>query len=280
MVAKQWMWKLEHGRRREIDELHVPLGQPVKLIMTSQDVIHSFYVPAFRVKAGRAARPLHELWFTATQVGRFHLFCAEYCGTDHARMGGDVVVMAPAEFQRWLAAHARGRSWPRAARAVPRVGCSGCHEPTADRARALARGPVRPARAPRRRQRPSVADERYLRDSMLLPESRSSPATTRSCRPSRAARGGRAHRPHRLHQVSPVPRSGRDDDAHRPRRQRRDARPRPTRAHPPAISRRLYAALVAHDARPQAHRASSTRSRSRRSSSSAAPPRRSSASSC
>ncbi len=88
VVAKQWMWKLQHRNgRREINELHVPLGQPVRLVMTSQDAIHSFFVPAFRLKQDVLPGRYTGLWFTATQLGEFHLFCAEYCGSDHSRDG-------------------------------------------------------------------------------------------------------------------------------------------------------------------------------------------------
>ena len=104
VVGKQWMWKLQHANgRREIDELHVPLGQPVRLVMSTEDVIHSFYVPAFRIKQDVVPGRTTTIWFTPTALGEFRLHCAEYCGTDHARMGGRIIVMQPAEFQRWLA---------------------------------------------------------------------------------------------------------------------------------------------------------------------------------
>jgi cytochrome c oxidase subunit 2 len=100
VLARQWMWKLEHADgRREIDELHVPAGQPVELIMTSQDVIHSFFVPAFRVKQDVLPGRYTSLWFTATRPGTFNLFCAEYCGADHSNMHGSIVVMRPADSQ-------------------------------------------------------------------------------------------------------------------------------------------------------------------------------------
>jgi cytochrome c oxidase subunit 2 len=89
VVGKQWMWKAQHmDGLREINELHVPIGRPVKLIMASEDVIHSFYIPAFRVKADVIPGRYNHLWFTATKPGRYHLFCAEYCGTNHSGMGG------------------------------------------------------------------------------------------------------------------------------------------------------------------------------------------------
>jgi cytochrome c oxidase subunit 2 len=170
VLAKQWMWKLEHENgRREIDELHVPLGRPVELIMTSQDVIHSFFVPQFRAKQDLVPGRYTSLWFTATRAGRFRLFCAEYCGTQHAGMHGEVIVMRPAEFAAWLAAGpARTELAARGFEIYRRAGCSGCHEPTSTvhapdlvglfgRAVHLSDGST------------VIADETYIRDSILLP---------------------------------------------------------------------------------------------------------------
>jgi cytochrome c oxidase subunit 2 len=170
VLAKQWMWKLEHENgRREIDELHVPLGQPVELIMTSQDVIHSFFVPAFRTKQDVLPGRYTSLWFTATNTGRFHLFCAEYCGTDPAHMGGDVIVMEPAQFQRWLTAHAATQSMAARGEDLFRhLGCSGCHGENASvHAPNLAGVYGRPV--PLSDGTTVDADERYIRDSILLP---------------------------------------------------------------------------------------------------------------
>ncbi|MBT3603997.1 MAG: cytochrome c oxidase subunit II [Candidatus Latescibacteria bacterium] len=103
VVGKQWMWKLQHPEgKREINELHVPLGQPVRLTMTSEDVLHSFYIPAFRVKKDVVPGRYTSLWFEATKIGSYHLFCAEYCGTEHSRMIGKVHVMEPQDYQNWL----------------------------------------------------------------------------------------------------------------------------------------------------------------------------------
>ena len=129
VVGKQWMWKLQHASgRREINELHVPLGRPVKLVMTSQDVIHDFFVPAFRIKQDVLPGRYTTLWFTATRHGDYHLFCAQYCGTDHSRMIGRVIVMAPAAFAEWLAS---GNGPPtmaaQGAALFRQYGCSGCH---------------------------------------------------------------------------------------------------------------------------------------------------------
>ena len=114
VVGKQWMWYLQHAEgRSEINELHVPLGRPVRLTMTSQDVIHSFYVPAFRVKQDVLPGRYTSLWFEPTQVGRYHLYCAEYCGTNHSTMGGWVTVMEPVDYQRWLTEAGSDHRWPR-----------------------------------------------------------------------------------------------------------------------------------------------------------------------
>ena len=108
VVGKQWMWQLQHpeGGQREINELHIPVGKPVKLIMTSEDVIHDFFVPAFRVKQDVVPGRYTYLWFQATKAGDYHLFCAEYCGTQHSRMGGWVHVMEPEDYQKWLSGKA------------------------------------------------------------------------------------------------------------------------------------------------------------------------------
>lgn len=104
VVGKQWMWKLQHMEgRREINQLHVPVGKPVRLTITSEDVIHSFYVPAFRVKMDAVPGRYTQMWFEATKPGTYHLFCAEYCGTEHSKMIGQVIAMEPAAYQEWLA---------------------------------------------------------------------------------------------------------------------------------------------------------------------------------
>src|SRR3954447_22623504 len=103
VVAKQWMWKSQHlGGQREINELHIPVDRPVRLIMSSEDVIHSFFVPEFRVKHDVVPGTSEEIWFNARKPGVFHLFCAEYCGTDHSRMLGRIIVMRAPEFEQWL----------------------------------------------------------------------------------------------------------------------------------------------------------------------------------
>ena len=103
VVAKQWMWKFEYeDGQRDINQLHVPVGRDVKMIMSSQDAIHSFFVPAFRIKADVLPGRFTTTWFRPTKVGTYHLFCAEYCGTDHSGMIGEVIVMEPAAYQAWM----------------------------------------------------------------------------------------------------------------------------------------------------------------------------------
>lgn len=109
VVGKQWMWKLQHSEGpREIDELHVPVGRPVKLTMTSQDVIHSFFVPAFRLKQDVLPGRYTTLWFQADRPGRFHIFCSQYCGTAHAQMTGWVTAMPQADYAAWLSGQEHG----------------------------------------------------------------------------------------------------------------------------------------------------------------------------
>ena len=109
VVGKQWMWKIQHrSGQREINELHVPVGKPIKLTMTSEDVIHSFFVPAFRIKADVLPNRYVHTWFTATKPGTYPLFCSQYCGTGHSDMTGWVVVMPPDQYQAWLGGRAEG----------------------------------------------------------------------------------------------------------------------------------------------------------------------------
>jgi cytochrome c oxidase subunit 2 len=171
VVAKQWMWKLEHPNgRREINELHVPLGRPVRLVMTSQDVIHSFFVPAFRIKQDVVPGRYTTIWFTPTQAGEYHLFCAEYCGTDHAGMHGRIVVMRPSEFAAWLqSGNTPSGMAARGFELYRRYGCSGCHE-----AGSTVHAPDLHGLLGRtvhlQDGRTLIADEAYVRDSILLPK--------------------------------------------------------------------------------------------------------------
>jgi cytochrome c oxidase subunit 2 len=170
VVGKRWMWKLQHMTgQREINELHVPVGVPVKLTLTSEDVIHSFYIPAFRVKKDVLPGRYTTLWFQATRPGRYHLFCAEYCGTKHSAMIGSVVVMEPAGFQAWLSGGAAGVSLASAGQKLFQdLACITCH-----RADSGARGPDLEGLFGKPVKLASgetvTADEAYVRESIVAP---------------------------------------------------------------------------------------------------------------
>ena len=170
VVAKQWMWKIEHPNgAREINAMHVPVGTPVRLVMTSQDVIHSFFVPAFRIKRDVLPGRYVEAWFQASKVGTYHLFCTEYCGTDHSRMIGGIVVQTPSDYARWSAAQPQGDTLAdQGRRLYVSMGCSGCHGGSA-----VVRAPnlvgLYGKPVPLEGGGFAQADEGYLRDSILLP---------------------------------------------------------------------------------------------------------------
>jgi cytochrome c oxidase subunit 2 len=170
VVAKQWMWKLQHEEgQREINQLHVPVGKDIKLIMTSQDVIHSFYVPAFRIKQDVLPGRYTTLWFHATKAGTYHLFCAEYCGTQHSGMVGQVVVMEPADYQAWLSGGGVTQSLSQTGEAMfQQLGCSTCHLSSGQ-----GRGPnlagVFGSKVTLADGRTITADENYIRESILIP---------------------------------------------------------------------------------------------------------------
>jgi cytochrome c oxidase subunit 2 len=128
VVGKQWMWKVQHAQgQREINEVHIPLGQPVKLTLTSEDVIHDFFVPAFRTKIDVVpGRYVYE-WFTPTVVGTYHFFCSQYCGTNNAGMRGDVYVMDPADYQQWLNLKAEGSLALEGRKLFLQLQCITCH---------------------------------------------------------------------------------------------------------------------------------------------------------
>ena len=173
VVGKQWMWKLQHPEGpQEINELHVPVGQPVKVTMTSEDVIHDFYIPAFRVKKDVLPGRYSTIWFQATQTGKFHLFCAQYCGAEHAAMIGWVYVMTPTDYEQWLSGGAKGESMAEAgARLFGQLGCITCH--IAD---GTGRGPVlqgiygKPVKL--MGGQTVIADDAYIRESILQPSAK------------------------------------------------------------------------------------------------------------
>lgn len=170
VVGKQWMWKIQHPEgNREINELHVPLGRNIKLVLASQDVIHSFFLPEFRIKQDVVPGRYRELWFKADKLGTFHLFCSEYCGTHHSQMHGSVIVMTPDDYQKWLTQGAPGPTMAQEGENLFReFGCSGCHvNSTAVRAPPLEGVFGHPV--PLQTGQIVIADEGYIRDSILLP---------------------------------------------------------------------------------------------------------------
>ena len=173
VVGKQWMWKFQHlNGQREINELHVPVGRPVKLVMTSEDVIHDVYVPGFRVKADVIPGRYTSLWFEPTKPGRYHLFCAEYCGTRHSGMIGEVVVMEPDEFQAWLSGGgAEGSLSSAGAKLFADLACNTCHRPEVQ-----GRGPRLDGLYGRTVTLEGgarvVVDEAYIREAIVNPNAR------------------------------------------------------------------------------------------------------------
>jgi cytochrome c oxidase subunit 2 len=170
VVGKQWMWKAEHpGGQHEINALHVPTGRAVQLTLISQDVFHSFSVPAFRVKREAIPGRYTTVWFEATVPGTYHLFCTQYCGTNHSQMTGDIVVMTPEDFRKWLASSTSGASLAQnGERLFASLSCAACHNTRPD-----ARGPnlagVYGAKLPLTSGGTVIADDAYLREAILNP---------------------------------------------------------------------------------------------------------------
>jgi cytochrome c oxidase subunit II len=170
VVGKQWMWKIQHPEgNREINELHVPLGRMVKLTMTSQDVIHSFYLPEFRIKQDVVPGRYTTEWFKPSRLGTYHLFCSEFCGTSHSQMIGRVIVMTPADYENWLTRGQPGSTMAQSGERLFReLGCSGCHM-----GQSVVRAPplegLLGKPVPLEDRQVVTADEGYIRDSILLP---------------------------------------------------------------------------------------------------------------
>ena len=173
VTGKQWMWKVQYpDGQREINEMHVPTGRPVKLTLASEDVIHSFFIPAFRLKHDVVPGSYQTYWFEATTPGRYHIFCAEYCGTNHSEMGGWVTVMDPASYQSWLSGGTRGVSMVELGQKLfEQYGCVTCHLQDSQ------------GRSPSLRNvfghtvqledgRTVLADEAYVRESILNPNAK------------------------------------------------------------------------------------------------------------
>lgn len=170
VTGKQWMFYTQHpDGPREINELHVPLGKAVKLTMTSEDVIHSFYVPAFRIKRDVIPGRYTTQWFVATKPGKYRLFCAEYCGTQHSAMGGWVYVMDPAEYERWLRGGGEGTMTAQGEKLFNVLGCVGCHGQGGTGGRCPPLINLYGAQVELRGGGTVVADETYLRESILAP---------------------------------------------------------------------------------------------------------------
>ncbi len=182
VVGKQWMWKLQQPNGRwEMNQLHVPVGQPIRLAMTSEDVIHSFFVPAFRLKTDVIPGQFTYLWFKPTRPGTYHLFCAEFCGTEHSKMRGKVIVMERTAYQKWLNEGNQAEAAVQVGAGLfQKHGCSGCHNPGSSvRAPMLAGifGRQVPIQIPKQgtplsqiKAETITADNRYLYDSIVLPE--------------------------------------------------------------------------------------------------------------
>jgi len=178
VTGKQWMWKVQHPTgQSEINSLHVPLGEEIVLTMISEDVIHSFFVPAFRVKSDVVPGLYSSLWFKPTKVGVYHLFCAEYCGTKHSEMVGQVVVLDPADYQLWLDGRPAEKD-PIEAGALlfQNLRCDTCHTAGSGVPPGGARGPDLVGRfgtsAPLSDGQTVRFDERYVRESLLEPNKR------------------------------------------------------------------------------------------------------------
>jgi cytochrome c oxidase subunit 2 len=172
VVGKQWMWKVQHPEgNREINELHVPAGRDIKLTLASEDVIHSFFIPAFRLKQDVVPGRFVTEWFKPTRVGTYHLFCAELCGADHSKMTGTIYVMEPARYEAWLAQGSPANTMAEnGARLFRELGCSGCHSGTGT-VRAPPLEGLYGRLVPLQSGEIVRADDKYIRDSILLPAS-------------------------------------------------------------------------------------------------------------
>ncbi len=169
VIGKQWFWEFQHLEgQRELAELHVPVGRPIRLTLTSEDVIHSLYVPAFRIKQDAVPGRYTTIWFQATETGEFRLTCTEYCGLDHALMGGKVYVMSQANYEQWLSGTGATGLASTGEGLFRQYGCSGCH-----RMDGSGTGPslvgLYGRQVPLADGSFATADDRYIHDSILLP---------------------------------------------------------------------------------------------------------------
>lgn len=170
VTGRQWMWDIRQPNgRREFDELHVPVNTPVRLLLSSEDVIHSFFVPAFRVKQDVVPGKIVSAWFEATKTGSYHLFCTQYCGTAHANMVGHVIVMEQSDYARWLKGGNQVANLPQRGRDLfIHYGCAGCHM-----GQSVVHAPrlegVYGSLQPIENRQFIRADDAYIRDSILIP---------------------------------------------------------------------------------------------------------------
>jgi len=171
VVGKQWMWKIQHSTgQREINELHVPAGRKIKLIMTSEDTIHDFFIPAFRIKADVLPGKYTTQWFEATKPGTYHLFCAEYCGMNHSGMIGSVIVMQPTEFDNWLSGNASQQSPAVAGQQLfQSLGCVSCHGANGEGGRGPSLAGLFGRKVFLTNNQTLTADEAYIRESIENP---------------------------------------------------------------------------------------------------------------
>jgi cytochrome c oxidase subunit 2 len=174
VVAKQWMWKIQHSTgQREINELHVPVGRKIKLIMTSEDTIHDFFVPAFRMKADVLPGRYTTQWFEATKAGTYHLFCAEYCGMNHSGMIGKVIVMQATDFDNWLSGNASQQAPAVAGQQLyESLGCVSCHGKNGEGGRGAALAGLFGRRVFLTNGQTLTADEGYIRESIENPQAK------------------------------------------------------------------------------------------------------------
>ncbi|HEY0659372.1 MAG TPA: cytochrome c oxidase subunit II, partial [Pyrinomonadaceae bacterium] len=172
VVGKQWMWKIQHGTgQREINELHVPVGRKIKLTMTTEDVLHDFFVPAFRTKVDVVPGRYTTIWFEPTKPGKYHLFCAEYCGLNHSGMGGYVYVMEQRDFDNWLAGNVSGMTPVAAGQDLfeNKLGCASCHQQN-DQGRGPSLTGVHGKEVQLTSGQTVIADDEYIRNSILNPQ--------------------------------------------------------------------------------------------------------------
>ena len=172
VVGKQWMWKVQHANgRREINELHIPVGQAIKITLTAQDVIHSFFIPAFRIKQDAVPGQYRTMWFQATKPGEYHLFCAEYCGTAHSKMIGRVVVLDDVQYQQWLAGYTGATPVEEGRQLFVSYDCASCHE-SGLRQRCPTLGGLYGTQIPLESGQTALFDETYIRESILDPRAK------------------------------------------------------------------------------------------------------------